>query len=918
MIKSKRDRRLYRLVNLKSGLKTLLVNDPDSTQCAAAITVGSGNFGDPLEFPGLAHLLEHCLFMGSKNFPEENHVNQYLDSHGGHINAWTASEMTGFYLSCVPEDFKQVLDMFADMIAHPIFRTESINKEIKSIDSEFKLKRKDDLRRLYQVHKETCNPQHPFSKFSVGNAEVFNRHTTEELKHELEAFHQKHYRIQNMRFCLVAPLDLDELETLALSLFDELPKELSEDSVITDPLYTNQQVSTQIELKPLKPSYRIIVTFALDDLHPMYRSKPESLISHMLGYEGDGSLLSYFKKKEWATHLSAGGGIQGSNFKDFNLNLQVTEAGIKAIPDIIAAVIYYLNLIVEEGVATWRYEEKQQLNQLAFDYQDSVKPQDYAIHLATQMHHYPDEHIIDGEYLLDDFNSSHCLQIVKQMTLDNIRIKVIAPEVTTEKHTQWYDTPYRIFPLDESIKSKISNSQEIPDLFLPAPNLYLPNRVKINPAEQNLEIPQKLSDYAVGETWFGQDAQFNLPKGEFFITFESPLFTKDIETIAAKRIWANSLQEHFNDQFYAATVAGIHFHIYPHQNGFSLHTSGFSDKQLSLASSLLAELQDGKGVQTYFNQVRRHQAQSLQNSLLSKPINRLFTVLNTLMQKTAFLPEDLGEKVLNSDYQSSVDSIQNALHEGQWQALIYGDWTLQEATLFDAGLDKLIPHNHGKTHESLTLQLSHIAENHLEANCPHDDSALIYYLQAPDIELDFKAYMMLLEHVVSGAYFNWMRVQKQFGYQVGSGFLPYNNHPGLALYIQSPNTDPNTLFVETQGFLEMMVQQIANIPEDQWHKMVSGLVRQVTAKDVSLTMKCQRLWVALGNRDYKFNEHATLAEKLTQISAPQMAHFLGQLLNQNDHFVAVTSKGNRDEKTSWDNKQLSSVYQYKDESGFYF
>ena len=67
--KAELDDRSYRLIKfLDNKLEVLLVHDPTTEKSSAAMDVHVGSLSDPKEFPGLAHALEHCLFLGNVTF----------------------------------------------------------------------------------------------------------------------------------------------------------------------------------------------------------------------------------------------------------------------------------------------------------------------------------------------------------------------------------------------------------------------------------------------------------------------------------------------------------------------------------------------------------------------------------------------------------------------------------------------------------------------------------------------------------------------------------------------------------------------------------------------------------------------------------------------------------------------------------
>jgi len=51
---------------LPNKLEALLIHDPDTDKASAAMDVNIGSFSDSADLPGMAHAVEHLLFMGTK------------------------------------------------------------------------------------------------------------------------------------------------------------------------------------------------------------------------------------------------------------------------------------------------------------------------------------------------------------------------------------------------------------------------------------------------------------------------------------------------------------------------------------------------------------------------------------------------------------------------------------------------------------------------------------------------------------------------------------------------------------------------------------------------------------------------------------------------------------------------------------
>ena len=843
-------------------------------------TIGAGHFNDPDNCHGAAHLLEHMLFLGSQSYPEANGINQFLSNHGGNINAWTGTEYSSFHFEVTHEVLPQSIAQFADMLTFPLLDKNLIDKEIQAIDAEFKLKQKDDLRRLYQVHKETCNPEHPFSKFSVGNEQTLRANSLDTLHQILVKFHKTHYVAKNICLCLITNLDMQECAEMITHQFAALSDGDKPLSDVTQSLYLPEQLAVKIEIQPIKQARRLILSFALPDTQAFYRTKPVGLISHILGDEGKGSLLSYFKGKNWATSLSAGGGIQGANFKDFNLNLQLTEAGQNNLEALLNSIFYHLALIKQHIADPWRFMEKKRLSQLAFDFSDAVKPIDDAIHISNQMFFYPEEHIIAGDFLHDrmDFDVvQHCLSY---MTPRNMRLKLIHTGADTDKRARWYETPYKISKLDPQLLDKLENPTPVDSLTLPNVNPYIVKDTQLQTLEKDYEYPVKVIDQPAFSLWFAQDHKFKQPKGDCFLSFDCAITARGVEAAAYKRLWVAIMMEHFNNHFYQAGVAGLHYHLYTHQAGFSLHTNGFSQKQLALSEELLTQLRSPVNLSEYFPRVQTKHKQALQNSLLNKPINRLFSRLSVIMQRYSYAPADMLQYVEHAQ-PDNIRSIQDALLDGFYlEGFLHGDWRSAQSTKlgefltdFTSGVKQT-----GKISRDVADLRVHGSFIH-QVPSQHDDAAAVVYFQAPSSETRDIAMSILIEQLIAGPFFNTIRTEKQLGYLVGSGYMPYNQHPGIALYIQSPIAPAPTLLNEIHQFLNQTLSDLS-VFENIWQPVKASVIKQLAENDTNLSMKSQRLWMAIGNEDTAFSLQNKLAAAVMDISLQQMQDFCTQLLNR--------------------------------------
>ncbi|MBA3988336.1 MAG: peptidase M16 [Idiomarina sp.] len=895
LIKSPNDTRKYRLVELKNGLEVLLVHDESTTHSAASLAIRAGHFQDPMDAQGLAHFLEHMLFMGTEQTPEPNVYPDFVGQHGGQHNAWTGTEHTNFYFDIRAPQFAQGLALFAQLFIAPLFKPEWIAKELQSVEAEYRMKLNDELRRLYQVHKETANPAHPFTKFSVGNAATLQNYAENSLQQQLRTFFKTWYHARNMRLVLVGPQSLDELEGLSVRYFSDIATEGETPSAIQAPLYLKSQQGVVVHVRPLKNACRMILTLPLPGIDDDYPYKTTTLLAHLLGYEGPGSLTSQLKSLGLATDLSAGGGINGSNFKDFNFNIQLTEQGLAQYDTVCQLIFQAIRQLSRQDLASPHYAERQQMVALSFRYQEPIRSLELASQLSINMLHYRRDDIIQGDYLMREFNAAQAERLLAHMQPERARVVLIHHSLPVNQTTQLYETAYRIAPLSEAQLARFNCDADVL-LELPSANPFIPRRLEAMPLrDQDTRLPNLLAGVPALSLWHFQDPEFRVPKGHIYLSLALPRATNTKSAFAHARVWCELVLDALNERCYDAEVAGMQFNVYPQQSGISIHISGFSERQPELLSLILNSLTDFEFNPQHFQHIRHQLYHNWLAVNRHKPINHLFTVLNQTLQRGCYIGAELATELETMDAHSFAQKMPLIFAQMNVTALVCGDWPVDVAQRIGRALTHQLSLS-GRPQQAplreVTLLQPGKAES-IHCQLPHPDHAVALFCQGQSISDLEKAAFLLLNHIISPSFFNQLRTEQQLGYMVGNSYVPMNGRPGLLFYVQSPHTVLAELERAIESFIEDFCAQLPQLPEALWQDAKHSVVSQLTDADPNLRIRAQRFWTSISIDDVKFDLAKRMAALIDEMSLASLTDIARQrLLAQSARLWLTCTQGN--------------------------
>ncbi|MCE8022480.1 hypothetical protein HOP51_20550 [Halomonas sp. MCCC 1A11036] len=203
-----------REARLANGLTVTAAEVPDARWQRLVGAVNVGYLDEPDDCRGLAHLLEHALFLGSAGFPGAGELARWVGQRGGRYNARTDETVTEVHLHLPPADTDEGLARLVDMLARPRFEPGLVAHEVEVLEAEFRARLADPALHRLAALGRLCREGHPARHSHAGNRNTLGTDASR-LAARLTDFHDHHYRAGLMALVMLGPLPLEaQLEQL--------------------------------------------------------------------------------------------------------------------------------------------------------------------------------------------------------------------------------------------------------------------------------------------------------------------------------------------------------------------------------------------------------------------------------------------------------------------------------------------------------------------------------------------------------------------------------------------------------------------------------------------------------------------------------------------------------------------------------
>ncbi|KAH0481370.1 MAG: uncharacterized protein KVP18_002938 [Porospora cf. gigantea A] len=869
--------------SLPNGLGVFLVSDAECDQAAAALDVRVGALQDG-ELEGLAHFLEHMLFLGSSKYPDESEYKTFINNHSGDCNAYTSATNTNYHFRIAPEHFKGALDRFAQFFICPLFDQSCTKREVNAVHSEHSGNISNDPRRLFQLFKKTgVNKEHPYHQFQTGNLDTLLRKSESrnvDLRSELLDFHSRYYSSHLMKLCLVDRRPLAELRLLAETLFSQVPKKdvhvpRGAGLGLGKPFTFKHVFNRIVKVVPASESLRTVsFSFLGNSIPAAWVSKVDGYFAHIIGHEGPNSLLSALKKERLALGLSAGTSHDICGYSVFEIKVSVTEhglasEGVKRIGDLIFQI---LRLVKHAPPSSERIKELATIQRISFQARTLPKGHRLASYVANTLQTVPPEFVFSHEQLLFTEDGDAVAARSALFAIDNLRICMTGSSLEAEcrKQELFYGTRYMTERIPEAWVQSWSAVLNSPYIELPPPNKFTPQDVYLFPSDQPSAAPEEVLPTLLPvpssrvTIFHKQDSYFKVPISSVQLSLGISNFDGTIKAMAMVQMLCLATSQALTETLYDASIAGYSFSFSraPSTAGAAgraveVFARGYSEKLGLLICTMTSALTSPATFVDVasFGIARKLMLRYCERASSNQPpIEHCYTVLHQLMQANSIAPWSLESEVRSMSFADFQAFFAGGFNVTSVEGLLYGNLTRDVALGMATELVGSL-----KVRDDLPeavasrLRVSGVNTSMMSIvpNRASPNSALFVFLPMVDPTMQQLVLSKIFQNWLSVPYFEQLRTKEQLGYVVSLTFTRVHEAFGPVFIILSEKSPP---FLRNRilEFLDEQSEMFLTGEEFETHK--SSVMAELARRYSRPEEESQVLFHEVCLRRYIFNK----------------------------------------------------------------
>lgn len=823
-------------LRLANGLEAYLISDPAAVKSAAALFVQVGSFEDPPEYPGIAHFLEHMLFLGTEKYPSESEYDRFIKEHDGQSNAYTANDHTLYFFSINNNAFEEALDRFSYFFKRPLFNPSGVGRELHAIDQEFAKNLNQDEIRAYYVQKETSQPEHPFHQFSSGRSNTLNKVSQRTLK----KWYQEHYSAHLMRLVVYSPLPLEALKKLVVKDFKGISTTFRPPYRTSMPLFNEDIKGHIVYISPIKNIRRLNLTWELpDEFARMQETQPETLVCYVLGHESEGSLLFELRKADLAEDLICSSYPIGLHHTLFSLQINLTEKGLKDVNTVIERCFEAIHNLKQHEFPSYLFDEVKTMSSMRYQYQSREDPFKYVMQLGEWLSREKMETFPEHTFVIQRFNPEQVKKLINSLNPENVIVSLMAqPSLTgvePDRKEKWMGIPYAIRSIPADQLAKWRQPDPNPNFHLPDPNPFIPQSFTVDqqdtsPSEAVIPKPLTLIDAEDAKIYYAKDTVFQIPQTVWFFEIKTPLVTRGnpMQEVLAD-LYIACLDDVLVDESYNASLADLEYELKRTNKGIELALKGYSANAEVLFDSILKRLKDCKPNEQKFAIFKDTLMRNYQNFSEESSLKQGLEIYYSILYQNFATAAEKAQALSQVSYQDFQDYQTHLFDYTYTTGLLYGYIEKEQAQRLWDKLrltlsSKPFPISQQPVTKVIVLPKDR-GPYFVESQVKSQGHAAILGIEAPSFSFKMRAAQQILSQAMNGPFYATLRTQQQTGYIVFNLAEELDRHLFSFFIVQSNTHDPRDLLARFELFIESFLQEMnqTELTDEQFERIRSSL-----------------------------------------------------------------------------------------------
>ncbi|TQV75208.1 peptidase M16 [Aliikangiella marina] len=892
---SPNDQRDYAAMTLDNGIGVILVSDPTVDKSAAALSVGVGLLHDPMTQQGMAHYLEHMLFLGTERFPETNGYSDFMSKNGGSSNAYTWLDITNYMFEINNAAYDEALDRFSDFFKAPKLYEEYTEKEKNAVNAEWSMRREMDFFGQFKLNRSMMG-DHPANRFLIGNLETLSDKPGSKLHTETVDFYNQYYSANIMKVALVSNLPLAQMKELATKHFSSIKDKAIEKPKVSTKLNFDEMGKKRIHYVPNQDVKQLVIDFTIDNNVDDYKTKPNFFISYLIGSEMPGSPAYELKKAGLISNLSSSGSPeQYGNYGSMAIRIDLTDAGMAKREEITAVVMNFIEKIRKDGVDKKYFKEIQTSLNNDFRFLEKGNAFGYVSNLADEMQTYPVTDVISAPYTYSRFDAKSIQNVLDQLTPERLRIWYISKQEPHDQTMHFYDGKYKIVDIPQSEIDAWSKPVNYA-LKLPKVNTLLPEGFDIKTADKADQAkPEMVHDENGIKVWHYPSQAFKTqPKGLVRVFFNSDEDMSDISSQILFSLWTDLYSLKQSALMTEADIAGMSLSL-RERKGLELSVSGFTDKQAELLAQGLGSLVFDTDSKSFAQAVDRY-IRNLKNAEKQFPISQLFGYMTNVVTATGYESDDLikaAQKLTAEDLKSFMNKV---MANNQIRVFAFGNYDDNDIKKFVGQIESVLPSDRQVTDYART-KIWKPASNEVisyKKDLEVADVAILDLIVHPDPSTKQEARARVLRSHLRTATFDKLRTEEQLAYAVTALTTQLRDYTTLGFAIQTPVKNVVDMQKRFDDFKTEYVEKLNAITDAEFTQLKNSVLVSLKEKPKNLSEELGPIIADWYEEKWDFSTRAKLIAEVEKVTLEDLKTFYKETaLNPEASRVSIQLRGSK-------------------------